>query len=477
MAEIIPLEPSCIVIFGISGDLSKRYLLPALFHLTKVGLLNSQTAIIGVSRQSITTDELLAGVDLHHGEPEEPDDADALGKLHDQITMVKLDLDNHADYLELKQHLDTMETESGICLNRIFYLSIPPKAFNGVIEHIGAAGLNGSCSHGTTKSRLLVEKPFGYNLDSAQALIDETGKVFAEDQLFRIDHYLAKETVQNILTFRFENPIFEALWSHEHIASIEIYAGEQIGIMGRKVFYEPLGALRDFIQSHLLQLLAIVTMDKPQLMDSEHIHANKQALMEAVQPVVISNETRNAIRGQYESYQSEVENTESTTETFAAISIAINNERWSGVPVTIWTGKGLAEKRTEIVVTFKNGDRPPNRLSFRISPNEGIEIELLAKKPGYADDLQTAHMDFSYNSSFNDYAHPNAYERVLVDAIRGDHTLFATSQEVLAAWRVVQPVLDAWGSSDGSDLQHYAMGTSGSELVKPLLDRDIHTGV
>lgn len=467
MSEVVPLDPSCIVIFGISGDLSKRYLLPALFHLTKVGLLNSQTTIIGISRQSITTDELLDGVDLHHGEPEDPADGEALARLHDQITMVRLDLENADDYRQLRNHLDQIEQERGICLNRLFYLSIPPKAFNGVIENIGAAGLNGSCSHGTTKSRLLVEKPFGYNLESAQALIDETAKVFTEDQLFRIDHYLAKETVQNILTFRFENPIFESLWSHDHIASIEIYAGEQIGIMGRKVFYEPLGALRDFIQSHLLQLLAIVTMDQPEQLDSAHIHAKKQAVMEAIVPVNMAVDQQ-VIRGQYETYRSEVENPESVTETFAAIRVAIDNDRWRDVPITVWTGKGLAEKRTEIVVTFKNGQRPPNKLRFRISPNEGIEIELFAKKPGYAVDLQTARMDFSYDSSFNDFAHPNAYERVLVDAIRGDHTLFATSQEVIASWRVVQPVLDSWSQSDGSDLVHYVMGTSGAELVKPL---------
>ena len=470
MSEVVPLEPSCIVIFGITGDLSKRYLLPALFHLTKIGLLNSQSTIIGVSRQLISTQELLDGVDLHSGEPEEPADAEALQRLQNQITMVRLDLENVDDYKELKQHLDTLETERGVCMNRIYYLSIPPKAFNGVIDKIGLAGLNGSCSHGTTTSRILVEKPFGYNLESAQALIDETGKVFTEEQLFRIDHYLAKETVQNILTFRFENPIFESLWSHEHIDAIEIYAGEQIGIMGRKVFYEPLGALRDFIQSHLLQLLAIVTMDKPEILDSAHIHAQKQALLQSVQPVDMNPENRQAIRGQYEGYRAEVENPESSTETFAAINVAIQSERWNGVPITIWTGKGLAEKRTEIVITFKNGQRPPNRLRFRISPNEGIEIELLAKKPGYAVDLQTAHMDFSYNSSFNDFSHPNAYERVLVDAIRGDHTLFATSQEVIAAWLVVQPVLDSWASGPHDDLQTYPMGTSGASIIKPLLE-------
>lgn len=467
MSEVIPLDPSIIVIFGISGDLSKRYLLPALFHLIKVGLLDSQTVIVGVSRQDIATDQLLEGVDLHHGEETQPEDEDARQKLLSQIRMVKLDLDNIVDYRSLKDQLEAIETERGICMNRLFYLSIPPKIFGAIVGLIGESGLNGSCSHGNAKSRLLVEKPFGYDQTSAQALIDETSAVFQEDQLFRIDHYLAKETVQNILTFRFENPIFEALWNHEHIASIEIYAGEQIGIMGRKVFYEPLGALRDFIQSHLLQLLAIVTIDRPEQIDAHHIHANKQALLDSLQAVDMNPEHPNAIRGQYQGYKQEVENQESITETFAGIKTFIENDRWQGVPICIWTGKGLAEKRTEIVITFKNGDRPANRLKFRISPNEGIEIELQAKKPGYAIELQPARMDFSYDSSFNDFSHPNAYERVLVDAIRGDHTLFATSQEVMAAWRVVQPVIDRW-AQNGDGLVEYAMGTDGDELAKPI---------
>lgn len=470
MPDNTPLEPSIIVIFGITGDLSKRYLLPALYHLLKVGLLDEQTVIVGISRQALSTDDLLNGVDLHRGEDTQPDDAEFITRLKDHIQMVQLDLDKLEDYRQLNTRLNDIESDLGKCMNRLIYLSIPPKVYNSVVGLIGQSGLNGSCAHGKASSRLLVEKPFGYDLSSAQTLIDEIGNVFSEDQLFRIDHYLAKETVQNILTFRFENPIFEALWSHEHIASIEIYSSEQIGIMGRKVFYEPLGAMRDFIQSHLLQLLAIVTMDQPEQMDSHHIHDKKQALLDSVMAVDITSETT-VVRGQYQSYRQEVDNPESVTETFAGIRTYINNERWQAVPINIWTGKGLAEKRTEIIVTFKNGQQPPNRLRFRISPNEGIEIELFAKKPGYATTVQPAIMDFSYGSSFSDYSHPNAYERVLVDAIRGDHTLFATSQEVLAAWRVIQPVIDKWAESANKDLRPYSMGSEGSILAEPILTK------
>jgi glucose-6-phosphate 1-dehydrogenase len=469
MPEVIPLEPSIIVIFGISGDLSKRYLLPALFHLIKVGLLDSQTAIVGVTRQDLTGEQLLDGVDLHHGEDDQPGDQAAKQKLLSQLQITKLDLDDLEDYKALKHQLDEIETELGRCLNRLFYLSIPPKIFSSIVGLIGQSELNKSCPHGTGSSRLLIEKPFGYDLDSAQKLISDTSSVFGEEQLFRIDHYLAKETVQNILTFRFENPIFEALWNRKHIASIEIYASEQIGIMGRKVFYEPLGALRDFIQSHLIQLLAIVAIDQPEMMDSAHIHAEKQKLLDSLSSVDMIAESPQALRGQYQEYRTEVDNPESATETFAGIRTSINNDRWSGVPISIWTGKGLAEKRTEIVVTFKNGKLPANRLKFRISPNEGIEIELIAKKPGYSTELQTARMNFSYDESFDAHSHPNAYERVLVDAIRGDHTLFATSQEVLAAWRVVQPVLDKWVEQGDQALNIYPMGSQGKTIAKPIL--------
>lgn len=469
MPDQTPLEPSLIVIFGITGDLAKRYLLPALFHLIKVGLLDNRSRIIGISRGDMTADELLSNTDLRKGEEALPGDEDLINKMKDQIEMIRFDLDNIDDYKNLKVRLDQVESDLSQCMNRLFYLSIPPKVYNSVVNLIGRAELNNSCQHGTASSRLLVEKPFGYDTTSAQNLINEIGGVFDEDQLFRIDHYLAKETVQNILTFRFENPIFEALWSHEHIASIEIFAEEQIGIMGRKVFYEPLGALRDFVQSHLLQLLAIVAMDKPEVMDSEHIHHQKQALLDSLKPVNINPESRNDIRGQYEGYKNEVDNLDSTTETFAGIKTYIDSERWRGVPVSIWTGKSLAEKRTEIVVTFKNDKKQPNRLRFRISPNEGIEIELLAKKPGYDTSLQPTLMDFSYGNNFSDYAHPNAYERVLIDAIRGDHTLFATSQEVMAAWRVVEPVIEAWSISN-QNLTIYPMGSFGNELARPIVN-------
>ncbi len=458
------LEPSIIVIFGITGDLAQRYLLPALYHLIKDGLLHEQTEIVGISRRPVTTDELFQQVELCVNEVDKVCDPVALKAMHQQTQMFQMDLNDDAAYDRLLAKLNAIEEERGVCMNRLYYLSIPPQVYQPIITLLGEHGLNGSCQHGSAMTRLLVEKPFGFDLTSAQELIEHIGQFFGEEQVFRIDHYLAKETVQNILTFRFQNPIFESIWNSQHIASIDIEASEKIGIEGRAVFYEPLGALRDFIQSHLLQIAAIITMDQPAELDSRQIHASKQAVMQQMLPVPADKVADRTRRGQYDGYRAEVKNDNSTTETFAAIQVFIDNPRWRYVPLYIWTGKGLSEKKTEVVVNF-HGEKGEagNRLRFRIQPNEGIELDLLAKKPGFADQLQTAVMDFSYRHG--SATHPDAYERVLVDAVRGDHTLFATDEEVLAAWRIVQPVLDEW-QKNNPPLLSYKIGAQPTTLLQ-----------
>lgn len=459
-SQLPQLDPALIVIFGITGDLAERYLLPSLYHLIKDGLLHDQTRIIGVTRGSTSTEELFERVELCVNEVDKVCDPDVLKAMHERTGMFRMDLDDPASYDALLTKLNGLEAEQGLCMNRLYYLSIPPQAYSPVIRLLGERGLNASCQHGRAVTRLLVEKPFGFDLASAQTLIADIARVFDEEQVFRIDHYMAKETVQNILTFRFENPIFEALWNHEHISDIEISAKEKIGIEGRAVFYEPLGALRDFIQSHLLQILGIVAMDRPPALDSEHIHASKQAVLEQVEPVPAGKIAERVVRGQYRGYREEVKNPDSTTETYAEITVFINSDRWQGVPVKLLTGKGLDERKTEVSVRFHDtSEVGDNVLRFRIQPNEGIELDLLTKKPGFNQELQDTVMDFSYKN-FGNHGHPNAYERVLVDAVRGDHTLFATGQEVLASWRVVQPVLDAWAKTAG-DLELYDLGSSG----------------
>lgn len=455
------LDPAIIVIFGITGDLAQRYVLPSLYHLVKDGLLHEKTEIIGVSRGETSTEELFQKVELCVNEIDKVCDPDALKAMHERTSMIQMNLDDPAAYDALLEKLNSIEETKGVCMNRLYYLSIPPQAYLQVTRLLGECGLNASCQHGQAASRLLVEKPFGFDLQSAKELIAETAKAFGEEQVFRIDHYMAKETVQNILTFRFQNPIFESLWNREHIASIEISAKEKIGIEGRAAFYEPLGALRDFIQSHLLQILGIVTMDQPAVLDSDQIHASKQAVLQQIEPVPADKIGERAARGQYAGYRNEVNNPESATETYAAITVFIDSPRWHGVPIKLSTGKALDDRKTEITVTFRGtSEAASNQLRFRIQPNEGIELDLVTKKPGYANDLQPTIMDFSYHDDFIDHGHPNAYERVLVDAVRGDHTLFATSQEILASWEVVQPVLDAWAKDAGS-LQAYEPGASG----------------
>jgi len=455
------LEPALIVIFGITGDLSQRYLLPALYHLIKDGLLPEQTQIVGISRRDITADQLFKQVEVCVNEVDKVCDPVALAAMQASTSMFRMDLNDATGYQALLARLNAIEEAAGLCLNRLYYLSIPPQAYPPVIHLLGENGLNGSCQHGRAASRLLVEKPFGFDLKSAEELISETNHYFDEAQIFRIDHYMAKETVQNILTFRFKNPIFESLWSCEHIASIEISAKEKIGIEGRAVFYEPLGALRDFIQSHLLQILGIVAMDQPVTLDSQAVHACKQALLAQVEPVPADQVQQRAVRGQYNGYRDEVNNPDSTTETYAAVTVYIDNQRWHGVPIKLVTGKALNERRTEVIVNFHGAtDISSNSLRFRIQPNEGIELDLQTKLPGYSGEVQSTAMDFSYQNNFGDQAQPNAYERVLVDAVRGDHTLFATSEEVLASWRIVQPVLDAW-NRQSDDLLIYQPGSTG----------------
>lgn len=458
------MQPAIIVIFGVTGDLAKRYLLPALYHLIKDDLLHEKTEIIGVSRRKVSANELLKEVELCVNEQDGACDERALERFRRRFRMARLDPVEPADYDELLKTLNSLEEIHGLCMNRLYYLSIPPSVYRPVVRNLGRAGLNKSCQHGEAATRLLVEKPFGYDQASAEELITETNRWFSRQQVFRIDHYLAKETVQNILTFRKTNPIFSTLWSNEHIGKITIEAYEKIGVEGRASFYENMGALRDLVQSHLMQLLALVTMDLPKDDNSHSLHAAKQQLLAATQPVKPNQINKTVKRGQYKTYRREVGSPYSNIETFVRLQLAIANERWIGVPVMLVTGKALNKKRTAITVEFKaEVGSPSNQLVFRIQPNEGIGLELCVKKPDFVRELQVAEMDFSYQNTFGDHGHPTAYERVLVDAVRGDQSLFATDEEVLESWRVLQPVLDAW-SVDSSDLFFYPSGSNPSKF-------------
>lgn len=455
-------EPTIIVIFGITGDLAKRYLLPSLYTLFKEGLIHPQTELVGVSRRPIDTeivfDELRASVERAGKEL----DSAVIDQMRERAHGFQLDMDDPGGYDALYQELNRIEEGQGVCMNRLYYLSIPPSAYTNVIAHMGNSPLNGGCQHGKGQSRLLIEKPFGDDLASARKLIEITAQGFGEHQLFRIDHYLAKETAQNISTFRFENPLFETIWNSRHVASIDIVASEKIGVEGRGNFYEQQGALRDFIQNHLLQLLAVATMDQPERFDSDAVHAAKLQLLRSIRPIRADKVSQQTRRGQYEGYKQEVDNPDSHVETYAQIETYIDTPRWQDVPVRIRTGKAMASKFTTVTFTFTDRDAEEpdlpnsNQLQFRIQPNEGIALNLLAKKPGFDHELQPVVMDFGYEGSFG--SQPDAYERVLLDAIRGDQTLFASSDEVLAAWQIVDEVVHAW-QNNGDDLISYEYET------------------
>lgn len=465
-------QPATLVIFGITGDLARRKLLPALYYLTKHDLLPKPLKIVGVTRRGTTVEELLKTIKETVEKGGKPCEQSALKRLGDALEIVTMDLLKTDDYQRLRTRLDDIETEAGICMNRLYYLAIPAQTYEPVVRELGAGGLNHSCPHGSGHARLLIEKPFGYDLASAHELITELNAHFAETQIYRIDHYLAKETVQNILAFRFQNPLFRRVWSSDAISHITITAAEEIGIEGRANFYEQTGALRDFVQSHLLQLLALITMEEPAALTATEIHRNKLALLQAVLPIAPNAVATQTVRGQYTGYRDEVQQADSTTETYAALRLEIDTPRWRGTPMLIRTGKALAEKTVEISVVFVDSSEltGDNTLTFSIQPTEGIALQLLAKKPGFANETEPVHMEFCYDRAFKtETGHPDAYERVLLDAFRGDKTLFATSDEVLAAWRVLENVITEW-AKNGTDLHLYARSSWGPDAAAKLAE-------
>jgi glucose-6-phosphate 1-dehydrogenase len=463
-----PITSGILAIFGITGDLAKRYLMPALYHLSKDGLLPEHFEVIGITRRGTTVEDLLRNIRDEVNKDETPCDETALKELGKRIQVVKMDMTNLADYLVLTETLDNIERSHNTCLNRLFYLSIPPQIFGPVVDFLGESRLNSGCQDGAADSRIMVEKPFGYDLASAEELIARLRRSFKEEQIFRIDHYLAKETAQNILTFRFTNPIFKNIWNRDSISSITISARETIGIEGRAVFYDSVGALRDFVQNHLMQLLSIVTMREPTEMTSAQIHAEKLKVMKNIRTVTAADVQSSAVRGQYIGYTEEVEKSDSITETFARLKLELDDERWRDIPVVLETGKHLDRRTTEIALTFSDGgpgSQPGNTLLFHLQPNEGIAIDVIVKKPGFDLETERVVMDYNYDHSSGKDIHPNAYERVLMDGIRGDQTLFASSDEVIESWRVVDHIVSEW-SKNGDGLLLYEPGSSPEEIIK-----------
>lgn len=463
MATVTDPKPSVIVIFGITGDLARNKVLPAVYHLYKNRMVDEHTFVVGTSRRDVPAEDVLASLQTSLGQEDEAIDPDAIAVLRSRLSMYTLDPEQPDSYDGLRDYLQSIEDKAATCLERYFYLSIPPQVFGTVVEQLGTHGLQQGCRHGTTTSRLLLEKPFGYDTQSAERLIAQTSEYFEESQLFRIDHYLAKETAQNILTFRQRNPLFNHIWNNRHITRVSITAAEAIGIEGRSNFYDQIGALRDIVQSHLMQLLALTLMEIPSDMGADSIHAAKLDVLQSLQPVPADKVADQAVRGQYAGYRDEVANPTSTTETYASVVLFSQHPDWQGVPFRLTTGKGLKLKRTSITVDL--GEPGINRLQFRVQPNEGITLTLQVKRPGLARDVEPTTMNFDYESGFGVASTLNAYERVLIEAMQADHSLFTTSQEVLAAWELLEPVLAAWQSS-GDGLEVYEQGSDGPDVTK-----------
>jgi glucose-6-phosphate 1-dehydrogenase len=481
-------DPLVMVIFGATGDLSGRKLLPAIYNLTKQRLLPAGFAVVGAAIDDLTDD----GFRKHAADVitkfsrTQPVDQQVLQSFLDGVFYVKVDFSKLDDFKTLQRKLDELDHARHVGGNRVYYCATPPPTYETITEQLKDAGLTKSAGF----HRIVVEKPFGSDLKSARELTGILQRVFHEDSVYRIDHYLGKETVQNILAFRFANSLFEPIWNSNLIDSVQITAAEEIGVEMRGAYYERAGALRDIVQNHALQLVALVAMEPPISFDATAVRDEKVKVLRAIRPMLDREVAKATVRGQYTKgwvlgeqvigYREEhAVGSGSLTETFAAIRLFVDNWRWSNVPFYIRVGKRMPKRVTEIRVQFK---RPPhltfqaakdleaNAITLRIQPEEGISLRFAAKVPSAGLRLRNVAMDFTYMSSFL-VETPEAYERLLLDCMNGDPTLFTRSDEVEAAWAFIDPIEAAW-RDDRPALSTYAAGTWGPTAAEKLIEAD-----
>jgi glucose-6-phosphate 1-dehydrogenase len=490
------VEPCTIVIFGASGDLTIRKLVPALFHLHLEKQLPNPFRIIGFARREKTDasfrEELKAGL-LQFSRtksvaPEVWDDFAA------NVFYCQGEFSDASAYLKLDAMLAGFGNES-LRRNLLLYLSTSPSQFAEVAESLYSAGILSRDRGGANWQRVVVEKPFGHDLPSAQKLNSELTRFLQEKQIYRIDHYLGKETVQNILMFRFSNSIFEHLWSRASVEQVQITVGEKLGVGSRGGYYEEAGAIRDMVQNHLLQVLALIAMEPPVSLEAESVRDEKVKLLKSIRPFSNGQAEANVVRGQYTAgqidgsdrpaYRSEPKvNPKSNTETYVALRLLVDNWRWSGVPFYLRTGKNLPVSASEVRIQF----RPPpnvlfaaqcgpkldaNAITLRLQPNEGISLRFNGKVPGGSTQIRPVRMHFSYDSEFGAYT-PEAYERLLLEAISGDATLFIRRDEVETAWGIVDPIRQSWAGKDLTEREFYAAGTWGPVAADDLLSQRGH---
>jgi glucose-6-phosphate 1-dehydrogenase len=497
LLERVP-EPCAIVVFGATGDLTSRKILPAVYNLRRAGLLPAETSVVGFSRRQLSDDEFRKmtreSLETHSRvKPEE-------GLWHDFAESIFYEPGQFSDrnaYRDLSERLEQIDAARGTRGNRLFYLATPPSAYEEIVENLGHAGLN---KQGDREgwARIVVEKPFGHDLDSARKLNDALMSVFDESQVYRIDHYLGKETVRNLMIFRFGNGIFEPLWNRRYVDHVQITVGEDVGVEGRGAFYEEAGASRDILQNHLLQLLTLVAMEPPIAFEADALRDEKVRVLRAVDPEWTEARVRaSVVRGQYKAgwvgdkhvpgYREEDEVApDSKVESFVALKVEVQNWRWADVPFYLRTGKRLARRATEIAIQFKlpplmlfseSATPPePNLLALRIQPDEGIMLRFAAKVPELGLDVRSVNMDFTYGLAFTRDT-PEAYETLLLDAMLGDASLFTRADEVEAAWGIVTPIIEQWQKWDedgtpDSDICFYDAGSWGPDAAEELIEHD-----
>ena len=486
--ERLPVHPTTLVIFGATGDLAKRKLLPALYNLAHEGALPERFNLIGVSRSDMPDDDYreIARESIEANSRTKPD-GKVLDGLLERVRYVSGTFDDPAPYEKLERAADEYDEEAGIPFNRVYYLSTAPGFFPMIIEALGQRGLD---RREDAEVRVVIEKPFGTTLEEARDLNRRVLDVFDERQVYRIDHYLGKETVQNVLAFRFANGMFEPLWNRNYIDHVQITAAEDIGIGSRAGYYDESGALRDLVQNHMLQLLTLLCMEPPVSFSADEVRGEKVKVLHAIEPIDPERVPDMAVRAQYsrgvvggEEVPGYLEEKgvpeDSTTETYAALRLEVDNWRWAGVPFYLRTGKRLARKVTEIAVTLKPvphlafqqdgsvGVRP-NQLILTVQPNEGVSLSLGAKIPGTRMRIRPVNMEFLYGTAFLSQS-PEAYERLIMDAMRGDATLFTRDDEVEGQWTICDPILQAW-SDMAEPLPTYEAGSQGPEEADRLLD-------
>jgi len=472
-------DPCALVIFGASGDLTHRKLIPALYNLAADGALPPAISVIGFARREKTDESFRKEVEASVREFSRQTVSDgAWSGFASCLSYHRSAFDNPGGYESLARRLDELDAARGTCGNRIFYLAAAPDQFGVILENLRLSGLNRSAKGAW--ARVIVEKPFGTDLPSARCLNDLVGAAFPEKDTYRIDHYLGKETAQNIMVLRFANALFEAMWNARYIDHVQITASEPLGVEGRAGYYDKSGALRDMVQNHILQLLCLTAMEPPADLDADSIRDEKVKVLRSLRPLTGDDVFRHVVRGQYgagaidgrrvAAYRDEKNiDPESKTETYVALQINVDNWRWAGVPFFVRVGKRLPKGATEIAVHFKSV--PPvlfkatgeavddNVLVIRIQPDEGVSLRMSAKMPGSSLRIEPVKMDFHYGTSFGK-ATPEAYERLLLDAMSGDPTLFARRDEVEEAWKFVDAIRGAW-ETRSDDIAFYSSGTWG----------------